>query len=68
MTFEDLITLKEAQKVIERLAMSQGIDIKELNDEAYEDAHKSLGKIIDRWERKPWYIEKNLIKECEKWT
>lgn len=53
MTFEDLIMLKEAQKVIERLASSQGIAIEELNDEAYGDAHKSLGKIIDRWECKP---------------
>ncbi|NOG26589.1 MULTISPECIES: hypothetical protein [Lysinibacillus] len=53
MTFEDLITLKEAQKVIERLASSVGVKIGELNDESYSDAHKSLGKVIDRWESKP---------------
>lgn len=53
MTFEDLIKLKEAQEVIERLALSVGVKIEELNDEAYGDAHKSLGKVIDRWESKP---------------
>lgn len=53
MSFEDLIKLKEAQEVIERLASSVGVKIEELNDEAYGDAHKSLEKVIDRWESKP---------------
>lgn len=53
MTFEDLIKLKEAQEVIERLAATVGVEIEKLNDKAYSEAHKSLGKVIDRWESKP---------------
>lgn len=53
MTFEDLIKLKEAQEVIERLASTVGVEIEELNDKAYGEAHKSLGQVIERWECKP---------------
>lgn len=70
MSFEDLIKLKEAQEVIERLASSVGVKIEELNDKAYGEAHKSLGKVIDRWESKPWFIEKIIqlrSEENEHW-
>jgi len=52
MTFEDLIALKEAQKVIERLASTLDTSIEELGV-FYSEAHKNLGGIIDRWECKP---------------